>query len=363
MLKMKVVVDIPRRLLDQIGETVDVRSYNDTREFVSVALENQVELELTGSTDAGVMTIEDAVAGGDSSSHQEEITPNSKLKQSDSSTDGLLQQGDYNNIPAVSSPKEARLDDGPLWGQYNRIFPVKLTVRALANQMRNLIEAGAEDGGDKQWVSLKQFSESAAEVGREYGLKIQQEDEAHSRGQGEKLSAALPIGDNPEKSKERFQTHFVGYAEQGGDLTGAAPHLLFVNIPEDSPGMIGITEAGLEFAELWNPLLDGDLGADKPLSNDEATFYLKHVKDQLPTEYEAMALTAEAIEDGDNRPDSLSARVASLNNDWSEAQANTIRSGLVSRMYELGLVQRERVGQRGVAYRLTNEEQEVFNHE
>lgn len=363
MLKMKVVVDVPRRLLDQVEEAVDVGSYMHTREFVSVALENQVELELTGSTDPGVMTIEEAVAGEDTSNHQGEITPNCKVKQSDPSIGGLLQQGDYDSIPEVPSPKEARLDDGPLWGQYNRVFPVKLTVRALANQMGNLIETGTENGGDKQLISLKQFSESAADLGREYGLKIQQEDEGHSRGQGEKLSAALPIGDNPEKSKERFQTHFVGYAEQGGDLTGAAPHLLFVNIPEESPGMIGITEAGLEFAELWNPLLDGDLGSDKPLSNDEVTFYLQHVKDHLPTEYEAMALTAESIEDGDNRPDSLSIRVASLNNNWSEAQASTVRSGLVSRMYELGLVQRERVGQRGVAYRLTDKGQEVFNCE
>jgi hypothetical protein len=48
-----------------------------------------------------------------------------------------------------------------------------------------------------------------------------------------------------------------------------------------------------------------------------------------------------------------SSRPTELNSDWSQSYANTMRSGLVSRMYELGLISRERVGQRGVAYNLT----------
>jgi hypothetical protein len=361
---MRVVVDIPDGLLAEVGEAVEVGSYEDTREFVSVALENQVELELSGTGSTGVMTIEDAVTAKKEESQQDETMPNESVLQSQASVDWLLQREDYDTVQTASPPEETRLDDGPLWGQYNRIFPVKLTVRVLANQLRKRLEDQPKDSDDdRRWISIKQFSESAADVGREYGLKIRQEDENNSRGQGEKLSAALPIGDDPEKSKERFQTHFVGYAEQGGDLTGAAPHLLFVNIPKDSPGVIGITDAGLEFAELWNPLIDGDVGSDQPLSSDEVAFYLQHVRENLSTEFDAMLLTAEAIREGDNRPDSLSSRVASLNNNWSDAQSSTVRSGLVSRMYELGLVKRERVGQRGIAYRLTNDGQEVLNHE
>jgi hypothetical protein len=361
---MKVVIDISDGLLERVGEAVNVGSYENTQEFVSVALENQVELELSSTADSEVMTIEEAIDVKKDGGQQDLLTPEKNITRSEASTDWLLQREDYDTVQTVNPPKKVRLDDGPLWGQYNRIFPVKLTVRALANQLRKRLEDQPQDGNDDhRWISLNHFSELAADIGREHGLKIKEADENNSRGQGEKLSAALPIGDDPEKSKERFQTHFVGHAEQGGDLTGAAPHLLLVNIPEDSPGYIGITDAGLEFAELWNPLIDGDVGANKSLSGDEVAFYLQHLREHLPTEFNAMVLTSEAIKEGDNRPESLSSRIASLNKDWSEAQASTVRSGLVSRMYELGLVERERVGQRGIAYRLTNEGQEVLVHE
>ena len=186
-------------------------------------------------------------------------------------------------------------------------------------------------------------------------------DKNESRGRGEKLSAALPVGDDPAKSKKRFRTHFVGYAEQHGGLTGAAPHLLFVNVPVDSPGVIGITETGLEFASLWNPLLDGGASSDRSLSDDEADFYIRHVQEHLDAEFDAMLFIAESIVQEDNRPDSLSSQVASLNDDWSDSQASTVRSGIVGRMHELGLVERERVGQRGIVYKLTEEGQTLLS--
>jgi energy-coupling factor transporter ATP-binding protein EcfA2 len=114
-----------------------------------------------------------------------------------------------------------------------------------------------------------------------------------------------------------------------------------------------ITDAGLAFAELYNPLLDDGPDADEPLSAEERSFYLDHAKENLDDEYAAMVKTAQAVNEGNNRPTSLTEHIAELNTDWSQSQADTMRSGLVSRMYELGLISRERVGQRGIAYNLT----------
>jgi len=116
----------------------------------------------------------------------------------------------------------------------------------------------------------------------------------------------------------------------------------------------------LEFADIVNPVLDKDSGADEPLSHEEREFYMSHVREVLPAEFEAMIHTANSVHKGDNRPTSLSERVAELNEDWSDAQASTNRSGLVSRMYELGLVDRHRVGQRGVGYDLTDKGHEFL---
>jgi len=355
---MKVVVDIPDSLINQVRRAVQEGEYDDSREFVNVALQNQVELELSENDPTDVVTLEEALDTDTSSNTDTAYTDGNPVPMAAASPGhgpNALTRQEYDHVTTVPGPDLDRLDPGPLWGQYNRIFPVKLTLRVLANELRNqAVHANSQvNGTGEEWVSFDRFAGDAANVAREYGLKIKQADQKHSRGQGRKLSAALPVGDDPEKSKKRFKTHFIGDIDQQGGLTGAPAHLLFVDIPVESPGLIGITDAGLEFAEEWNPLIEGGAGADQPLSNDEIRFYLEHVENQRPDEFHAMILTATAIEDGDNRPDSLTEQVATLNEDWSQSQASTVRSGIVGRMYELGLVERERVGQRGIAYQLT----------
>jgi hypothetical protein len=353
---MKIVVNIQDSLIDQVREAVEAGAYADPREFLITALENQAKLEL-GDDTLGITTLGQAIKTEAEQSQTDTNPVNRTYSSSGTQNTNTLNQLEYYHVRTVTSPESNRLDQGPLWGQYNRIFPVKLLLRVLANILQYQSSHVNSQGHDlvNEWVSLDQFSQQASDIARNYGLKIKQADKQQSRGRGMRLSAALPIGDDPEKSKERFRIHFVGGTDQQGHLSGAAPHLLFVNIPPESPNHIGITDPGLSFAKMWNPLIDGGASSDQSLSEDEATFYIQHVGDQHPDEYNAMQLVATAIVDGDNRPESLTNRVAVLNEGWSEAQASTVRSGIVGRMYELGLVQRERVGQRGIAYQLTKE--------
>lgn len=365
---MQVVIDVPDSLVEQIRLAVQSGEYDNPREFVTTAVENQLESEEANQQEA--QTLEEAIAtvakdqsreiaaendsedGSDNDPGQKPQVVTQKAERESNPTDTPIGRRQYDEIETVSQPNTAQLDEGPLWGQYNRLFPVKLVVRCLANELERVEDESAESS---RWINLPQFENHVAEIARTVGKKVASHDEQQGRKRGEKLAAGLPTGEDAEKSMDRFQTHFVGRAEHGGDLTGAPPHLLLVNLQQEDGGTIGLTDAGHEFASLQNPLLDDGFDASRSLSRAERRFYVEHVQDVRPVEYEAMEKVAQAIEDGDDRPDSLTERVAYLNPDWSNSQAKTIRSGLTSRMYELGLVDRRRVGQRGTAYELTAE--------
>jgi hypothetical protein len=214
------------------------------------------------------------------------------------------------------------------------------------------------DDEETDGAPYKQFRDRTADIAREYGFWMEKLDDRMGRGRGEKFSAALPTSDKVERSLDRFKTHFVGQIDSEGNLTGSLPNLRFVDIdPEDRE--FGITESGLEFARLTNPLLDErDETTEHSLSETERRFYLDHVDAEHPEEAKAMAFVATAIAEGIDRPDPLSERVGELSDEWSAAQASTVRSGLVGRIYELGLVTRERVGSRGIRYELTRRGEE-----
>jgi hypothetical protein len=341
--------------------------YDEPGEFVRAAIENQLEHDERTSTEAKTLEEAFSVVGADSAEVKQDETHSVPEQTSQSKeqlvddiisinqnheTDLSVTRRQYEALSTVGAPDESRLDEGPLWGQYNRIFPVKLVVRGLAN---DLLDATGIEDNEEGWIALPSFRRRVAAIAREVGMDIASYDEQIGRTRGEKLAAGLPTGDDAEKSMDRFQTHFVGRVEHGDELTGAPPHLSLVNITNGSPQKIGLTDAGKEFASLHNPILDEGTDADQALSQEERQFYITHIHEIRPDEYAAMQKVAQAITEGDDRPDGLTKRVAYIDPEWSNSQAQTIRSGLTSRMYELGLLDRRRVGQRGIAYELTTE--------
>jgi hypothetical protein len=348
---MRVVVDIPPDLVEEIRETLRESGYEDPEQFLLQALRTQLELESGG--DETLMSFGEAIEPGES--HSQSITSTEQshrpsLDTPNSTEPRSLPRREF-DIPTVDPPVSGRIDTGPLWGQYNRIFPMKLSLRNLAIWLDDEKSRGAP---------YEAFRDETAEVAREYGLWLAGVDERLGRGRGERFSAALPTGDKVDRSLDRFKTHFVGQMDSEGNLTGSLPNLLFVDIDPETREF-GITEAGLDFARLQNPLLDGDdETVDHSLSEAEREFYLDHVDAAHEEEAEAMRVVARAINEGIDRPDPLSERVGELSEDWSNAQASTVRSGLVGRLHELELVRRERVGSRGIRYELTPQGLEIF---
>lgn len=342
---MRVVVDIPADLVDDIRAAIRSGDYESPEEFLEQALRTQLELE---SDDRGTLvSFSDAVGAGssaeaDRATAHEGSSTGTTTSPTDRSRLEDLSLRDI-DVATVDPPAADRIDTGPLWGQYNRIFPMKLTVRRLAVVLDET-QSGA--------APYQQFREETAQVARAYGLRLEEVDDDRGRGRGEKFSAAFPTGDKIDRSLERFKTHFVGQLDSSGNLTGAPPNLKFVDVDPETREF-GLTHAGLAFARTENPILDEGLESDEPLSEAERRFYLDHVTNEHPAEAEAMHVVATAIANGINRPEPLSERVGELSDDWTAQQASTIRSGLIGRMHELGLVSRRRVGARGVGYDLT----------
>jgi len=233
---------------------------------------------------------------------------------------------------------------GVLWGQYNRILPIKFTLRILTNMLIENIEP----------PSLDSFSEGVAEAARHLGHQLLDIDKTKMRPKGKKLSTAFPVGEDPYKSKNRFKNHFIGYIDSNGIIIGAPGKLKFINIFYENEAKIGITEPGLSFALLENPIFDEDLKNDSSLSEEEISFYLNHIFNHLKEERNALISTLSGISTGINRPDELTQHILDLNKDMTRSQATIIRGGLISRMMELGLVSGFRVGMRGIEYRLTD---------
>jgi hypothetical protein len=119
-----------------------------------------------------------------------------------------------------------------------------------------------------------------------------------------------------------------------------------------------LTKAGYDFAMLQNPVLDGpqEEVAGK-FSAAEVEFLLLHIGEAVPEEAFAYRAIMEAVKEGKDTPEKLDnalkryipkGRQPALTQSFLSSQ----RSGAVSRMADLGLIERQREGQR-VTYVIT----------
>jgi hypothetical protein len=231
-------------------------------------------------------------------------------------------------------------------------LPVKVVTRVAANL---LVEHGTE------LLPLSELQETAADAARELGKMLQRSDVAMGRKRGAILSAALPVGREQEKAKRRFETQFVGYIVKNR-MEGAAPTLKFVEVRRDTNGStsIGLTDFGLKFATISNPVLDGTT-FETPLSEEEGEFLLRHISNELPEEAKMMQYILTKIREGVDTPEALNKGLGTdfLNDGWQDNEIIAMRSGLVSRLSELGLLTRQKEGV-NVTYALTTRGEEYL---
>lgn len=351
---MKVIIDISNTQQEKIGRLIGKGKFTNFSDFVEVAIVNQLVLEETGQVLSSEQFNKALTSRGRSVPSSEikstELVMTSKASIGSRFPELSLYADGYSDTQLAPMPGDDMVNSNiPLWGQYNRLLPVKVTLRLLANTLKN---------EKMQYVVLKQFREKGSEVARDLGLLLRERDRRARKSRGERTFIGFPVREDEYKSKERFKNHFVGYADTKGCPKGALSELKMASITTiKGEKLLGITEPGLTFAIMENPVLD-DGEAGKPFSEEEATFYLQHVWRNLPGEREAVSFLLQSIKNGITRPGDLTASMQGfskqIGESWNKAVANTMRAGLVSRLQELGLLEREKVGARGIAYNLSS---------
>lgn len=234
-----------------------------------------------------------------------------------------------------------------LFGQFNRLLPAKASCRALANLFlkRGLVK------------SLDEMAGEIARAATVLGTVLSQRDQQSSIPRDDALATAFPSssGVNAEKGVLRFSSQFVVSVSAQGQLSGLLVGLKLINRLGGPRSPISLTNTGWAFAALRNPILDeGHDGRNGKFSADEVDFLLEHILASVPAERFAYRKLIEAIESGAKTPDALDEALAPLRSKAGVKPSfvTTQRSGAISRMSDVGLVERVRSGVR-VEYAVT----------
>lgn len=235
-----------------------------------------------------------------------------------------------------------------VFGQYSKLLPVKASCRALANL------TVAEGGGLQVERVAGQIAQEAAAL----GALLSGHDERHALIRDEALATGFPAADESgARSRLRYANQFVCAVSKLGQLSGLLADYRLINLTTSRTPSIQLTATGWAFARATNPFLDARQTAPSDrLSADERTILYGHIASSVPAEDFAFRTILAAIRDGVTTPDDLDAAVRKLSSKkaLSDSFVTTQRSGLISRMADLGLVSRVRDGVR-VSYAVTVE--------
>ncbi len=322
---MRYLVDVSPEIAEDMNKHVRSGKYKSVQDFILAALQNQVYIETENTNGDSETTATTGLSN----------LPMASTASLPPKTDAarlLLkpEPSDVRTVPVGSVPRPSYL-----WGQYNRLFPVKIVVRVAANL------SGQNGFG---YVPLGELQERTAEIAREMGRTILRNDRLLGRKRGTIISAALPIGRDQDKAKTRFKNQFVGFLARSR-VEGAAPTLKFLNIMRGDKNIVqvGITDLGLRFSSIPNPIIDRD-DYSTAFSLEEIEFLLDHIASEVPAEAKLIQLVLDGVKRGVATPEELNDLVRSYNVEWNESEAIAMRSGIVSRVSELGLLERRKDG-------------------
>jgi hypothetical protein len=242
-------------------------------------------------------------------------------------------------MPAVAEPGEQ------IFGQVNRLFPVKIVCRWLANKA----------GSEKRWPKLTAILASIADDAGTLGSLLDQWDQKQERERGRELATALPRRKN-NASLDRFLSQFVARITRASDIASGA--VCQYDLARFDDATLALTEQGIAFANLESPILDDqDEKAVVTLSDAEAAFLTAHIRKWVPTEWGDMRTVLMAVQSGKATPTDVSAAVRGvLPEGWSDSQVQTHVSGVIARLSDIRLLRRSWQG-RNVRYELGDDAQ------
>jgi Arc/MetJ-type ribon-helix-helix transcriptional regulator len=375
----------PPGLKEKMDALITSGSYPDVSSFCVTAVENQLLLEQSDSELQAPERLPRPITKRDKlkSAHVRVRSAEETRAREILSTTESIETGGGRSRGLVSVISQLRLSELPpsppfslaatladvfdreevvpverwLFGQYNRMLPAKVSVRALA-----IISAEG-----KESLLLSAAGPRIADSAGQLGAYLRELDRRHGHHRDDSLATAFPeAGVEGQKGRLRYQNHFVGHTvkgEQGGMLVGLK--LAAIQVIRNKAHILP-TMAGWEFARLKNPLLD-DNAPQAPiqrLSKEEALFLRQHISEHVPVELFAYRVILSLIDSGKDTPDEVNDYLKSLRSPGRRSDDDrefvaTQKNGVLGRMADLGLVGRERQKTR-VAYRLTPDGREFL---
>jgi hypothetical protein len=301
--KQAIVVYLPSLLVRASKEVLgEGRPYSDISELVELSVQNQLALD---------------AAGSDLGHHQDPVQPGPK--------DHLLGLPDHQ--PSVIAPD---LDGDPeaLSSFTNRLFPIKVACRVLANS-----PAG---------VSLSDFQLEAAHAAREIGRELRAQDSKAGVKGMERRWVALPVGEK-NSTLNRFINHFTLTRRRGGPADGPLTRLQLAGT--DAEGRPHLTQLGWELASSSNPILDGGAEGDEvaTLSRAEQAIMVRAIGSN-PAERANLAEFRKIVKSARGRQGSIDMRVR-RGTDLSSDEAAAYRAGTIGRLHDLSLVSVDGTGE------------------
>ncbi len=326
---MRIICDLRDEQIKKISQLIEKGRFTDIDSFMQVSVDNQLKLESEEKADWSLMIKE-----FNSRKTKTEKVENKyeELKVIQNKNLIPVDSPGFNAINTFEAETEADLW---IWGQINKILPIKFISRLLFNKIPN---------GEK-YISLKDFTEETCILAEKYGHFLMKKDLTKGKKRDERLSAAFPIGKKREKAFSRFSSHFIGQKRTDSLLSGALVNLKFANIKGGyGEELIGISRPGIEFSKIENPVID-NRSFDRSLNEEEVRFYLDHVNNNVLGEAKSMRIVLKFLANGiKNREEINSELKKKVPKRWSDKVINTQRAGLMARMYELGLINKKKKG-------------------
>jgi hypothetical protein len=338
---MIICVDLSREVKELMDSFLARGEYRDYAELLESALMNLNVLRSHLAKEKSLVI--DIPAAGESTRRRlTRMVPSSSTGQFRTPELFKVRGGDTLPVLAPSPPK---VEDAPqryrpqqwLFGQYNKLLPVKATCRAI----RSLLETSPE--GVELTTAIAYITDAAVRLRQ----MLAGMDADRGSGKGEMLAAGFPTAE--EKARLRFANQFVGSPTRaGGAVSGFPSELKLIGVVVNGKKTltISLTQAGWDFTVLENPILDRSEPAGR-LSEEESSFLLRHINTEVPAERAAYLTVLRAITNGSDTPDDLDKALREIVGDTSEitdSHLATQRAGAVARMFDLGLIGREKSG-------------------
>ncbi len=322
---MKYIIVLPSSLEQKVRGYIERGEFKDVNHFIVVAVENQINAE---------------------EGQPAWTTGKERPEASQAPTLSISATIRTKPMEAKIAPEPAltKIAGELLWGQFYRFLPAKVSLRVL-NGM-----------SETEFPTLATFAERACDASQEFGKQLKKLDKSLGNKSGEKLATSFP--DSDEKSRRRFTEHYIGSVRRSdGKLVGMLPSLRFVDIwHQNGAERVGLTETGVKFCGMQNPVVDRDppgVDRDSPstFTIGEIDFLVAHIKEKLPHEAAHMATVLEMLNGGGkSRADVNEAlqkfysRYQDSKNPWTEGVINLMRAGVMSRLFEMGLIEKSRSG-------------------